>query len=742
MSRLLKVYLCLLTILLLLTNCRKKGWDDYYGRPAGLAQPIYQQLEARGNFKSFLKLVDRAKYKNILSTGGYWTCFAPNDAAFEKFLQANKYSSINDIDDATAGKIVRYMIVYSAYDSAKLDDYQMPVASLPDFAFKRKTTYYNWIGTDTLYNGRVVKIMDATTNLYTSLNPDETNNKNIEYFTSAFFATKGLTADDYNYFYPNTPFSGYNVLDANVLTKGVLAENGYYYEIDKVILPPLSIYEYISSKPEYSEFKQLLDLNKGYGYSSSLQNRYLQATGLSDSVFIRMFSSALAFSPAGEKFLNQTSMDAQQDGWSIFVPTNDVLLDYEKNVLAEYYNHDPNRIPFNVSTEFLNAHMWQTTVWPSKFVTTNNFLGEEARFNPKADIVDKQILSNGFFYGVNKVQKSNTFKSVYAAPFLNPSYSYMIRLMGMTLKNILVSPRIKATLFLVTDLEYQNRSFTYNINYNSWMWKGSSAVPSQWMATAKDKMNRDLNLQIIYTYNGELNDLSGSGIVKTYGQECIKFQNNQVFGAGNLDSLRKANVLGYREYDNGRVYFIDKPLEYSEISPAEHIRELAGYSRVTGWGAPTSYYSFFKYLTKSGLLAVTSGDSSRMLITGVSTGDFYTFFVPTNAAIDQAHTDKVLPDLTAADAVSLLLMKQFILYHIVNKIVIANGDEGDNGKTNTAFKNLDGITQTVTLINQKNNLQITDINGKTVSVINANSNNLSSNAVIHQVDNYLNVIKL
>ena len=96
MSRLLKVYLCLLTILLLLTNCRKKGWDDYYGRPDGLAQPIYQQLDARGNFKSFLKLAERAKYKDILSTGGYWTVFAPNDAAFEKFLKDNNYATINE----------------------------------------------------------------------------------------------------------------------------------------------------------------------------------------------------------------------------------------------------------------------------------------------------------------------------------------------------------------------------------------------------------------------------------------------------------------------------------------------------------------------------------------------------------------------------------------------------------------------------------------------------------------------
>ena len=59
MSRLLKVSLCLFTLLLVLTNCRKDKWQEFYGRPNWLVPPMYQQLQAGAgksgyNFKLFL----------------------------------------------------------------------------------------------------------------------------------------------------------------------------------------------------------------------------------------------------------------------------------------------------------------------------------------------------------------------------------------------------------------------------------------------------------------------------------------------------------------------------------------------------------------------------------------------------------------------------------------------------------------------------------------------------------------
>jgi uncharacterized surface protein with fasciclin (FAS1) repeats len=730
----LKLILYLSAFSLLLTNCRK-DMDDYYDRPSSLADPIYQQLEAKGNFTSFLSLIDRTGYKDILSSGGYWTCFAPNDSAFKVYLAEHGYTSATDIDSVTAKKIVRFMLVYNAYDSARLDDYQTYSGWVTNNAFRRKTAYYKWVYSDTTLG--VVRLVMDNINNSSSIDADENNNKYIPYFTDNYFSMMGLSTSDYTYFYPNATFSEINIAGGNVIGTGVEAENGYYYQINKVIEPLSNIYEYIKSQSSYSTFKGLLDKFARFTINDDFQARYLEATGLSATVYHKEFSDTLAFSPNGECYLRNTTYDAQNDCWTIFVPSNDAVLEYEKTVLAEYYDNDPDQIPDIILAEFINAHMWQTSVWPSNFSSSYNYLGESSDFDASSEVTEAKILSNGFFYGVNRVHKSNTFSTVYAQAFLNPSYAYMLRLMGSTYKSLLTKKTKTYTVFMVADDAYATRDFTYNTIYSTWWWFGASSISNQWVSTATEKITRDFKLQIV---EGDLDDVSsGEGIVKTYGGECIKYKNGVVYGAGNQDSSRYANVTGYRDYDNGRVYFLDNMLEYSEVSPAGHLRELAGYNPSTGWGTPTQFYKYYKYLTVSGLLTVTSSDSSRMLISGVSSGDYYTFFVPTGDSIASAVSKGNLPAVTATDDASISVIKQFIKYHIVNKILIADGDEDDDGTANTAYKDVEGNTKTVKVSNEENNLVITGLSGTSATPISGYSNNLSSMAVIHLVNRVLSV---
>ena len=67
------------------TAC-KKEFNAFYQRPDTLEKPIYQQLEAKGNFTQMLALIDKAGYKATLSAAGYWTLFAPHDSAFKVFM--------------------------------------------------------------------------------------------------------------------------------------------------------------------------------------------------------------------------------------------------------------------------------------------------------------------------------------------------------------------------------------------------------------------------------------------------------------------------------------------------------------------------------------------------------------------------------------------------------------------------------------------------------------------------------
>ncbi len=107
----------------------RKKFEDYYERPASLEPPIYQQLEARGNFTSLLKAIDKAGYKHILSSTGYWTFFAPHDDAFAKYLADKKLGSVDEMDSVACRAIVTYCLVYNAFRKDRLDDYQSPQAA-------------------------------------------------------------------------------------------------------------------------------------------------------------------------------------------------------------------------------------------------------------------------------------------------------------------------------------------------------------------------------------------------------------------------------------------------------------------------------------------------------------------------------------------------------------------------------------------------------------------------------------
>src|SRR5215208_1532609 len=155
MNRYLKRIAGFLAAVILLAGCKKK-FDEYYERPAGLGPAIYQQLQAKGNFTKLLSVIDKSGYRQTLSSAGYWTLFAPNDAAFQEYFTGNNLS-IDKIDSAAARALVQYMLVYNAFQKDRIDDYQSSAGWAPDQAFRRRTAYYTGFYDDTTQNGQIIK---------------------------------------------------------------------------------------------------------------------------------------------------------------------------------------------------------------------------------------------------------------------------------------------------------------------------------------------------------------------------------------------------------------------------------------------------------------------------------------------------------------------------------------------------------------------------------------------------------
>jgi uncharacterized surface protein with fasciclin (FAS1) repeats len=729
----------------LLFACKKK-FEDYYERPASLEPPIYKQLEARGNFTNLLAAIDKAGYKHILSTTGYWTFFAPHDSAFNVYLAENKLASVTDLDSAACRAIVTYCLVYNAFKKDRLDDYQSQTGWVANAAFKRRTANYTFVYTGKDTSGKRLNMIASNRNTLNYVEADN-NNKYIPYFVSDFMSGKKLSAWDYNFFYPNSTYTGFNVDGAAVTEQDIAAENGVIHIIDKVITALPSIDQYLEGKEDYSLFKSLLDkFLVQYVLNPAITRRYQLTTGSGENVYTKVYTApfgTLAYSLNNENHLLALN-DAQTESYSIFVPANGVLQNYINNVLLE--NYPPGTtlsdVPVGIVYDFINAHLWQRTVWPSKFNESGNFLGESARFDVATDIGERKILSNGIFYGTKKVQEANVFTSAYGRAYLDPKYSMMTKLLNFELRSVVSDVDRDFTIFMISDSVLNAAGFTHDATvsvqpYEQYRFTppAGSTMPVTTGATTRNRLLRILNLHIVP--GSVLTDLSGEGAALTVGGEYIGFKNNKIFSSGNVEANETIDINRYKTSKNGRVYYINKLLNFSESAVATHIEKLG-----TTPDAATSPYNYFWEFLKTSAIYTASNKT----ITGIGGGTFYTLFIPTNEAIRQAVKDTLLPGNVVTGAPNFVAATQsnidkekvnrFIYHHFLDRRIVA-ADGVEEGAIPTLLKNNLGDAITVLVNNSMGNIMLTDSESRTATVISAPSTFMGNRIMVHLINNYL-----
>jgi uncharacterized surface protein with fasciclin (FAS1) repeats len=736
-------FLLLVLVSVLLVQCKKKAFDDYYAAPASLAPPIYQQLQTRGNFTTLISLIDKSGYKQTLSAAGYWTFFAPsdsafsNDAAFTAYLQTRGFANVAAVDSATAQSIIQFLLVFNAFEKDRLDDFQSNLGWVPNNAFKRRTAYYTGFYNDTSYPGQAYKAVASNRNntgaANSYYNSADNNNKHIPFFTTDFFATKGLTAADYNYFYPSTAYTGFNIANAGVTLKDIAAENGVIHIINKVVTPLMSLDQYLRSKPEYSLFRSLYErFMVLFIQNADATRRYQVLTGKSDNVYVKTYSNLLAFSLNNENSFKLQDNDAQKDGWTLFVPKNDSLQRYIDRVLLESYP-SVNFLPLSVIADLLNAHMWQSTVWPSKFSSTYNFLGEPAKMSASTNIIDKKVLSNGIFYGTDKVNEPNVFATVYGRAYLNPNYSLMTRLLDFELKSVITNPSGKFAMLMISDAVFLAKGYRYDIPNNQWIYVNPVGGATSINDSNRLNLLRMVNSCVIETPNNELAQLGQTGfagITSTFGGECIKFNGNLISTAGSLDRGATIRIDSSKSSSNGKVYYINE-LPYFTYTP------IATHLRILGTPTTSEYNLFWSYMRFS-----TAYDSVNLAINGTSGGSFYTIFVPNNTQMRAAITAGLLPGTAAVPLFNPTLtadkvkVEKFLQYHILDKrTVIPDGK--DIGAFPSLYKNIAGDPVSFTIQYTGGVFEIKDQLNRIGRLITAQSNQLSNRTVFHLIDNYL-----
>lgn len=735
MKKRIHYYLLVLPLLALIASCNQDVFDEYYARPEGLEAPIYQQLEARGNFKSLTALIAKAKYKDILSKSGYWTMMAPNDEAFAKFFQENGFADASKVDSITAAKIVRYALIYNAFRAEQLSDYQSGTGWVVDNAFRRRTAYYDGFQTKSI-NGVPTVVVGVNRNNGVYF-PADNNNKYISYFDKEFFAAKALSSADYNFFFPSSTYTGFNVLKGSIKESDIIAENGVIQEVTEVSLPLVNLDQYLDSNPKYSKFNELFQKNLvAYSFSQSESDAYRNFTGKSERVYIKYNDFTLPFQLTNENFLKEADNDGQSDAYTLFAPDNASLQIFIDKILLKHFTMET--LPKYVFQDLFKAHMVIGAVWPSKVGSFNNALDEELRFNLNTDVQEAKVLSNGFFYGTNKVQASNLFYSVYTSAYLDPKFTLATRLFndGSSFREIISNINQRYTLFLPSDTVLRGLGFDYDVSRSEWRYTSPINGALITASNARSRLLRVLYNGIVATPNGELNNLSGSGVIRTGDEdipgEYIRWSNNKIYAAGNEVLGNAVNIIGQEDQQNGRTYYIDNLLEFSEESPGVDLKALA---------APvgSEFSNFYNYLLNSTLFTAV-GDK----IQGVDLGTSYTFVIPNNTAIVKAVKDGVLPgnvttgvpNFNPASQGEKDLVADFIRYHIlVTKTVSDDGLMG--GQFETLRKDTKGEKTYVNVLSDTGVLTFIDKNKKSANYIPSKSNNLADRALIHLVDNYL-----
>ena len=733
MKKKIHYYLFVLPFLALLASCSQDVFDEYYARPEGLEAPIYQQLEARGNFTNLTALIAKAGYKDILSKAGYWTMLAPNDEAFSKFFQEKGISNVAAIDSATAAKIVRYALIYNAFREGQLSDYQSSKGWVVDNAFRRRTAYYDGFQSKTI-NGLPKVIVGSNRNGFTNYVVGDNNNKYVTYFTDEHFAARRLSSSDFNYFYPGAEYTGFNVLDSKVTEADIIAENGIIHQVDKVNLPPANIDQYLEQNSNYSLFRKIIEDNLvTYVFNQAATTTYRNYTGKSDDVFVKAYDATLKFAPNNENYVKVEDNDGQADAYTMIVPENAAFQTFINTVLLKNFS-SIDKLPRYVFQDLVNAHMVQAAVWPTLKDDYVNGLGEELRFNFNSDITDKKVLSNGFFYGANKVQKSNLFYSVYTSAYLDPKFTFATKIFneGSGYKEMISNINKKFTIFLPSDAILKGLGFDFNITHLEWRYVSPVNGATESGSTAKNRLLRLFYNCIVQTPNGELDNIATtSGIIRTGDDELpgeyMKWSNNKIYAAGNVVPGGSAvNVIGKEVQQNGIAYYIDKIPEYSVELQGLVIARLAA--------SNTEFDAFFQYLKNSTIYTAATGK-----IEGVALGSSYTFIVPNKAAIAKAIADKVLPALATTTVQGEKdLIADFIRYHIVNNKT-ASSDGKITGQQETLRKDSKGDKTYVEIISTPGTLSFKDNSGNNPAAkfISASSNNLADRSLIHLVDNYL-----
>ncbi|MDR2475968.1 MAG: fasciclin domain-containing protein [Bacteroidales bacterium] len=100
-------------------------------------EKMIDEIMEENNLSSFLSIVEKAGFSGTIHAYGFYTLFAPTDAAVSEYLQTAGKSSVNDISEEEAADMVRYHLIRDTLSTSGFVDGRL---ASPNFLKKYLTT--------------------------------------------------------------------------------------------------------------------------------------------------------------------------------------------------------------------------------------------------------------------------------------------------------------------------------------------------------------------------------------------------------------------------------------------------------------------------------------------------------------------------------------------------------------------------------------------------------------------------
>ncbi|MBQ8594172.1 MAG: fasciclin domain-containing protein [Bacteroidaceae bacterium] len=433
------IALGLLAFPVVFCSCDDEMTDDPHYKPQVRTGSAYQQLEKAGNYTIFLEGADLAGLTPILDGKSLMTVMAPDDAAFQKYLEEKGYSSIKamyDEDPQQVNRLIGFHMVRYAYDWKKFvnfDPQNGDAGPDPDeFVFMEGLYYKHRTYSTSPMTVEYDPALQKEVKVYHF-------DRLIPVFSNKMFETLGLDpAYNYEYFYPNTEWrgsrgsnGGFNIANAAVLdSANVITDNGYLYHVDQVLDPIESLYETLKQDENYSKYVTLYDQYSSYQEDPDLSLDY----GNGDKVYLHLHNGTISLPNIATEWYLPDELNYAYNSratYNIFAPSNEAVdklfTDFWKEGCGydRFEELDPLIQKYFIMQTFAYS-FYDATLGPvfPEMIKEGEVItdfGTVLNIDPD-EVTDRKICTNGFLYGMDEMEVPVIFSSVVAPAFSNAAY--------------------------------------------------------------------------------------------------------------------------------------------------------------------------------------------------------------------------------------------------------------------------------------------------------------------------------